>query len=183
MQNGRYWVLFMVFFPVFGFNYSTLEKIHVYFSILNSLVPGHNRRIHELLCRSQRLNRHRCLFYHHDEECLETLIVWLNEWDFISIFCRFPWLNVCKQHAHFPKQQLPVTVPITFNLQKQFPDVLLGWASEDGQHNQRVDLASSHCADLSLFYLHPWHIFSFLRWAAFFTCHSFSPSISARQRI
>lgn len=83
----------------------------------------------------------------------------------------------------FSKIATSRNLPITFNLQKQFPDALLGWASWDGLHKQRADLAFNHYADLSLFYLHPWYIFSSLRQAAFFKCHSFSPSISVEQRM
>lgn len=160
--NSRCYVLFRVL-PNVWFSLVALKKIKVHFPILNPCVSGHNRRIHELLCRSQRFNRHGCLFYRHDEECLETLIIWLKKQDFTSTFCRFPWLHVCTTPHSFSI----ITASSSCANYSQSAGIIprcFGRLSLRGlEHNQRADLACGHSADLSFFSLHPWHVLPFLR--------------------
>lgn len=146
--------------------YRSIKKIKVHFTILNPSVSGHNRRIHELLCRSQRFNRHRCLFYHHDEECLETLIIWLKEQDFTSIFCRFWWLSVCTTTCSFSIITASRNCANYSQSAQIIPRCFSRLSLRGSEHNQIAYLASSHSVGLSFFFPHPWHVFCFLRRAA-----------------
>lgn len=61
--------------------------------VSNFSTAGDPRRVHELLCRRERIHRHWCVLHRHDENRLEALSMWPGD-QALGQPCGSKWLNL-----------------------------------------------------------------------------------------